>query len=54
MIRLTYLKSHSHTMPSFIYSKIAQVCLGDDCSDITCNFTYLYGMKIGLDFHFFL
>ena len=33
---------------------IAEVSLGDDYYDITCNYTYLYDMEIGLDFHFFL
>ena len=37
--------------PSWV---IAQLCLGDDYNDITYNCTYLYNMKIGLDFHFFL
>ena len=70
MIWLTYFKSHSHTMPPSIYSKIltpprsflrtsqlrfqiAQKCLGDDYNDITYNYTYLYDMRIGLDFQFF-
>ena len=33
---------------------IAQECFGDDYNDITYNQTYLYDIKIGLDFHFFL
>ena len=33
---------------------IAQRSLGDDYDDTTYNYTYLYDMKIGLDFHFFL
>ena len=33
---------------------IPQGCLGDDYNDITCNYTYLYDIKLALDFHFFL
>ena len=30
------------------------MCLGDDYNDITYDYTYLYDMKTGLGFHFFL
>ena len=33
---------------------IAPVCLEDDYNDITYNYTYLYDMEIGFDFHSFL
>ena len=30
------------------------MCLGYGYNDITYNYNYLYDMKTGLDFHFFL